>query len=108
MLMGKSTREIEREIIDALLTDLLAAGFVLSVDDGDDLPIQNATDKAVIMAALGSTGVDRLIVRKDDQCAGWFLLVYGNEGWDVISDYTTVLDKYHKRADALAEHYSNL
>lgn len=108
MLMDKSTREIEREIIDVLLTDLLAAGFRVSVDDGEALPVKKSTDKAKIMAELGSTGSDHLLVFDGGTCIGWFLLVYGNDGWNVISDYTTNLEQHHKRADALAEHYSNL
>lgn len=41
---------------------------------------------------------------------GWVYCVFGNDGWDVISDYTTKLDGLGLMADAekLSDHYSGL
>jgi hypothetical protein len=43
---------------------------------------------------------------KDDRDAhGWVRFVYGNDGWDVVSDYTTNLEPHMKNADKLADYY---
>lgn len=113
MLMDKSTREIEREIereiVDALLTDLLAAGYRISVDDGGDLPVKAASDKAVILEALDSTGSDILLCHRglDSEPVGWVHLVYGNSGYDVIADYTLTLEPLMQNADVISDKYAD-
>lgn len=89
----------EKRIVGKLVTDLLAADFVLSVYDGEDIPLKKSTDAAAIFAALGSTGEDYLIAHgKVDR---WIRLIWGNEV-DVISDYHVSLERYMAGANALA------
>lgn len=47
---------------------------------------------------------------QDDQVVseGWVYVVMGNDGWDVISDYTTNLEPLMSGANRLAEKYSKL
>lgn len=85
-----NTTRTERTIVRRLIDAILASGYVVSVNDGEDIVIKQSDNKAAILAVLASTDSDTLIVRdKDGQkiCAFW--LIWGNDE-DVISDYTSV------------------
>ena len=83
---------IERKIVLRLIDDLLAAGCELSVFDGEEL-YPSTTDRAAVIDAVMNTDADTLMVRRArDGLKGWVELVYGNDGWDVISDYTVSLE----------------
>lgn len=85
---------IERKIVGRLVTDLLAAGFSLSVNDGEEITVQKSTDADAIYAALSSTDQDYLYVhRPNDKREPWIRLVWGNDCC-VISDYLTSLDTW--------------
>lgn len=109
--------EIEKRIAKKLVADLLAAGFVLSVSieainsiDPEDHEIWRSKDEAAIVQAMFAGDEDWIKVyyadnnpEDEDLPMGWVRLVYGNDGWDVISDYTTNLEKYMQGASALAD-----
>jgi hypothetical protein len=102
-------REIETKIVDALLTELFDNGLRVNVNNGGDtneLP-EPTRDKDKVMETLFATGEDTILVyTKEGKRIGFVSLVYGNGGWDVISDYATRLEPYMTKANALAEHYS--
>lgn len=88
---------MEERIVKATVRALIAKGWLLAVDDGDDYPIYDSNDFDAVMAALGHTDLDTLYARKESGekptgMGGEFdvfvRFVYGNDGWDVISDYT--------------------
>lgn len=82
------THEIEQKIAKQIITDAIAAGYLISVDDGGEVVIKRSRNKAEIVAAMFSTDSDTLTIRKADGTrVGAIFLVYGN-GADVISDYT--------------------
>jgi hypothetical protein len=93
---------VEKRIVKHTVKSLLAAGFELAVHDGEEWH-ERTTDTAKLHKALMETDEDRLFVYKADghkgrrDWFGWVFFVYGNDGYDVISDYTTNLE------DALAE-----
>lgn len=94
---------VERLIIHQLVADLLEAGCELKVDDGD-AQSPWTTNLGEVLDALMNTDEDTLYVRRaSDQLRGWVLLVYGNDGWDVICDHTTNLTPLLARVNALAE-----
>jgi hypothetical protein len=94
---------IEKRIVARLIHDLTAAGHVLAHrDDWDKLTrvteenfssVLFTTDEDDILVFpanmeipeenTGDLSVDRV---------GWIFLVYGNDGWDVINDYTSKLE----------------
>lgn len=79
----------EKRMATALVTACIQRGYTVSVNDGGDWVVKRSTDKAEIMAALFSTDEDQIVIRdKDGNRAGWFWLVYGNDGWDVVSDFS--------------------
>lgn len=84
---------IEGRIAAALVDAILShSGMVISVNDDEngngDWVVKRSTDKAAIMAALFSTDGDLIVARDaNGERLGWWSLIYGNDGFDVISDY---------------------
>lgn len=91
----------EKLIVGKLVTDLLAAGHMLTVYDGGEDVVVLSNDADAIFKALSST--DRDVIRVTPR--GWVLLVWGNDV-DVISDYTMSLEPLLAGANALAEELS--
>lgn len=90
----------EKRIVGKLVTDLLASGATLSVNDGEEITIKNSSDPDTIYAALSSTCEDYLMV--DGPGRRWVRLIWGNDV-DVISDYVIRLEDLLAGANALAE-----
>lgn len=98
--------DTERRIVGKLVEDLLAAGFALSVNDGEEVTVSKSKDPTEIYAALSSTDTDLLMVHStNDVRDRWIRLVWGND-CDVISDYLTSLEPFLAGAEALAEELS--
>ena len=92
---------IERRIVQCLITTALQDGFYLSVNDGmEEHP--RTRDRKAIEDAILNTDEDYLIYWKDDVRIGWVFLVYGNSGWDVMSNWTTSLSAHLAPVEALA------
>jgi hypothetical protein len=80
---------IEGRICAALVDALLAKDCTVSVNDGEEWVVKRSTDKGTIINALFSTDEDRIVARDaDGTLRGSWYLVYGNDGYDVISDYS--------------------
>lgn len=98
---------VEWDIVIRTVDVLLAAGFAL---DTDADPGPATTDRATIMFRLIEVDDERLYCRRPEKDRegwyGWVRFVYGNCGYDVISDYTTnleaVLKPVNEYADTLA------
>lgn len=80
--------EIERRIYSRIVKDALAQGFNVSVYDGEEYALEHSVKYTEIMKAGFSTDEDALVIYKDDKRVGFISLIYGNCGYDVISDYT--------------------
>ena len=94
---------IERRIVLRLIDDALAAGCELSVDDGGDAPHPWTRDRSEVIDTIMETDEDVLRYRLNGERLGAVMLVYGNDGWDVIADYSVRLEPYLAGANALAE-----
>ena len=95
---------IERAIVRQCIADLLAAGYFLTVDDGESYPVDHSRDAAEILGAMFSVDQEVLIAyRLDGKRVGSVFFVYGNDGWDVINDYSTGLEDALANTMALAE-----
>lgn len=81
--------EVERKIVSALVRHALAEGMLVSVDDGgDELALSKSSSYDEVFNSVGATDLDYLILhRADGTKVGWFQLVYGNDGHDVVADY---------------------
>lgn len=98
---------IEKRIVRAFAKSAFAAGFTLLIDNGgdDDERIATSTVRQT-MKEIMATDEDRIYVMRDGKAIGWAYFVYGNSGWDVLSDYTVNLEEKYKitqEAQALAE-----
>jgi hypothetical protein len=77
----------EKRMCTALVKACLDRGFLVSVHDGEEWAVKKSSDKTVILAALFSTDQDEITIRTaDGNKAGWFQLIYGNDGYDVVSN----------------------
>ncbi|UPT95471.1 hypothetical protein J4G48_0040670 [Bradyrhizobium barranii subsp. apii] len=95
-------QEIEKQIARKVVDDALAAGYTIDVFDGEEFAVKNSTDAEQIFAAMFSTDDDRLFLTRDGKTA-WVWFIYGNSGWDVISDYNVSLEEVLKGAMKLAD-----
>jgi hypothetical protein len=106
---NKNMSVVENQIVERLVTDILAAGLTVSVYDGEEYPLRHSTDMRAIMDALASTDMDELVLYypKNEQGlrmrAGWVSLVWGNDT-AVISDYTTNIEAILRGVNAMADH----
>jgi hypothetical protein len=100
---------IERAIAAAAIDGILAEGHEIDVYDGEETTLRRSRDKAAILAAMFTTDEDRLYVRHryGTRYFGWVQFIYGNEGWDVIQDNTTNLDRDLAAASALAVEFED-
>lgn len=96
---------VERKIVVQAVNDLLKAGFYLEVNDGDEDVTEKTMDQAVILDAMFSTDEDIIFVYWPGRLlnAGWIRFIYGNDGPDVINDYTVNLEEHLADTLALAE-----
>lgn len=105
----RSRVAIERRIVTSLVNEFAEQGFTFLVDDGgDEYIVCPSVNEA--LEALMNTDDDQLGII-DPKVAktrpiGWIRLVYGNDGWDVMSDWHTNLDQYMPKTLALVEELS--
>ena len=86
-------QEMERQIVRKVIDDTLATGrYTLSVFDGEEETVKDSGDAERIFEAMFSTDEDRLLFLKGGKQVGWVCFIYGNDGWDVIADYTGNLE----------------
>lgn len=105
-----SRREMERNIVHRLVTDLLGAGLSLTVDnttDEDGPRYITSNDAAVILPNLGHVEEETIRAYDQGRYVGSWLLVYGNDGYDVICDYTDTdeVQSLMRNVDLLSEEY---
>jgi hypothetical protein len=95
--------DVEAKIARKTIDVLLEAGYSLSVDNGDGDEVAPESQTALEVSKLmGETDEDYLIASKDGK-KSWVFFVYGNSGWDVISDYTTDLEAVLEPVSQYAE-----
>lgn len=88
---------IERRIVRETAKALIAAGYKIAIHDGESICCLATDRMALINKAIMSTDEDTFIVKTKQagttgKTVGWIKFVYGNDGWDVINDYTTNLE----------------
>lgn len=87
-----------------LVKAALAAGYMVSVNDGEEWTVKQSTNAREIIDALCTTGEDMLRLRDpaDGATIGSFWLIYGNDpsGDELISDHSdnNVCDALYKQA----------
>jgi len=95
--------DIETKIMGRTVDALLAAGYSLSVNDGEETTVKRSRDRDEIIGALWTTGEDYIIPHEANGArAGFVWLIHGN-GVDVISDYSENLEPVLAPVNAFAE-----
>lgn len=94
MITNERRCEMEEQIALLVVIMMLNAGYTVLVDNGGD---EDEHEKIVVASdTVGKfrlTDSDRLIaVGANGDKVGWVQLVYGNEGYDTMADYTTNLE----------------
>lgn len=85
-----NTLAIERKIVQRLVNRLIAAGYKVSVDDGEEITVRASQNTKTIMDALFTVDEEWLVTHHPEHGNSFVLLVHGN-GEDVIADYGTSL-----------------
>jgi len=83
---------LERLVLWRLIKAALAAGYCISLNDGEEWVIKHSTDRRAVLAACMSTDEDVMRFREagdKTHVVGSVWMVYGNSGWDCIADYHT-------------------
>ena len=94
---------IEQKIIRRAVTDILGKGYKISLYDGGEFTVKRSTDLNLILNATQTTDRDMLKVYEGDSLIGTIILIYGNDGHDVIADYSLSLEEVLKGASLLAD-----
>lgn len=96
-------QKAENIIIRKAVRAFIGAGFTVSVFDGEEYSARRSRKVEDVMRSLRATDADRLIVRDNDgERVGSVLLVYGNEPYEVIADYSLSLNDLLRDAEARA------
>lgn len=100
---------MERAVTRQLVTSLLAQGLALSVEYGEGREMFPTRNAETVNAMLHACDEEQLAVWKaadgggEPVCIGYVFLVYGNDGYDTVSDYHTSLEPYMGEANRYAE-----
>lgn len=102
-------RFIEILVVRKLLDVVIEAGYDVTVDDGEEFPVERSTDRRAILDAVFAVDECCVTVRCDDGRAiraGRIFLVLGNSGWDSISDHSAILEDLLAPVNEYAEQLS--
>jgi hypothetical protein len=105
----KLRQELERRIVKAVVTEALLTGHTVSVFDGEETTVNKSAKLADIMGAIMTTDEDALYIwNAEGKHIGTVILIYGNEGYDVIADYSAnpAIEAILAPANAIAESYA--
>ena len=87
--------KVEGMIADFFVTKALADGYLVSVFDGEEDALDKSQDKTVILNEMFSTDQDELTLYfPNGDRFGAVQFIYGNDGYDVISDYSAARERY--------------
>jgi hypothetical protein len=88
--------KLEKRIVRKLVRALLADGYDIAVDNGGDEYEVGFTDKFTeVINGLFACDEEFLVVQKvkaGETRRSMVHLIYGNDGWDVICDYSCSLE----------------
>ena len=79
----------ERFVVKQIVGRALDKGYLLSVYDGEEVPVLHSDDAEAVMAELGHCDEEWLHVANEDRKRiGAIFLVYGNDPDEVVADCT--------------------
>lgn len=105
----KRVQEWEEQVMRQCIADLLDAGYELTVaNGGSNFEIPWTRDTQLVFNTMRQTDEDHLYARHVDTKTHptkwwWVRFIYGNDGYDVINDYSSSLEHVLKNTNALVE-----
>jgi hypothetical protein len=112
----ENRQKLERNIVETIIQDAIKAGYLITIDNGgDDFEFPPTNDFNVLSKAIMATDDEFIYLFTPENASkysysnyfAWVFVVYGNDGWDVVCDYTTNLDRTDilSNANKLADSY---
>ena len=87
------TEVIEKLIVAKLIRVLVSQNMKITVFDGEEVVVKKSSDVAEIFNAMFATDEETLrVFDSSGENLGAINLVYGNDGFDVISEYHLTLE----------------
>jgi hypothetical protein len=93
-----------------LVKQLIADGFTLAVNDGEEWTVTRCTDADTVIDALATTGEDYLkVFRSEDDVHSTLQLIWGNckSGMELVADYSFGTDYGLKVVDDIIDKVYN-
>jgi Na+-transporting NADH:ubiquinone oxidoreductase subunit NqrF len=80
---------VERRVCRKLITEAIKAGYTVTVHNGEEVVCRQSVKVLEILGEMFSVDEERLYFHDaaDGARVGCAVLIYGNDGWDVINDY---------------------
>lgn len=88
----ETARKLENTIIRVFIREALQHGHTITVTTYGEDEITRSNKINKIVGALRSTDYDNIRVHDGDKYIGGGLLVWGNDPWEVISDYSVSIE----------------
>lgn len=100
----KHRQAIELAIVAAFVNQVIRAGYSISVYDGEETTVTKCRNVDLVIKAMMTSNNDFLTVyAPNHEKQGWAEFIYGNDGFDVISDYGTGIEFLMTDANRIAE-----
>jgi hypothetical protein len=106
----KQRINLEKRIARVIVRDAIKAGYFLNVNNGGDenellMPVGYPE---MVLEKMFQTDEEHLLIYNptNGKQIGWVFFVYGNDGWDVVNDYTTNLESIMRNANKIADKHS--
>ena len=85
---GVRRMRMEKRMASALVKAILRWGYSVTIDNGEAKEIVKSTSYREIMDVMCQTDEEHVVLYDEaGKRHGWFYLVYGNDGWDLVADY---------------------
>jgi ribosomal protein S8 len=96
-------QKIERKIVRAILTKAKKEGYIISLDNGEEIiKLSPLNSIKAMLEQCFSVDEEHIMLKKDGH-KKYIFLVYGNTGHDVICDYSTSLDEFISPIEDMCE-----
>lgn len=83
--------KLEKRIAKMIVQNAINLGYTISIHDGEETVLRESNSVKSILSNMHATDVDLVSFFKEGNRIGSVTLVYGNDGYDVIADYSWTL-----------------
>jgi hypothetical protein len=100
---------IELQVVDAIIKAAVVIGYRLGVEGegGEEVDTSDASTLKALLFNLDDAVVLVFNSPGAEEPFGWIRLVFGNDGWDLVSDYSTNLEEFLAPVQAVADFWGD-